>query len=109
VTQFAVYLRSTSGSWSYWTSSPWFSSAADWTQADWTTAAIPAGYNGISFALTIFGNGTLRTDDLQLYDSTGAPSLAPATVTAPSFAPMTATPPQGPVEKVHPTESDVTG
>ncbi|MDZ5145901.1 hypothetical protein [Microbacterium testaceum] len=109
VTQFAVYLRSTSGSWSYWTSSPWFASATDWTQADWTTSAIPAGYTGISFALTIFGNGTLRTDDLQLYDSAGAPSLAPATVTAPSFAPMTATPPQGPVEKVHPTESDVTG
>ncbi|MBN9212627.1 MAG: hypothetical protein BGO45_08140 [Microbacterium sp. 71-36] len=108
VTQFAVYLRSTSGSWSYWTSSPWYASAADWTEADWTTPAIPDGYNGISFALTIFGNGTLRTDDLALYDSAGAPALAPATGVT-RLAPATTTPPQGPVELFQPTESDVTG
>lgn len=107
-TQFAVYLRSTSGSWSYWTSSPWFAAATDWTQADWTTAAIPAGYNGISFALNIFGNGTLRTDDLQLYDSSGAPPLPSADASTQTVAPMAVTTtPQGPVEVAHPTESDV--
>ena len=50
-----------------------------------------------------------RGDPLQLYDSAGAPALAAATTTAPSSATMQATAPQGPVEKVHPTESDVAG
>lgn len=108
VTQFAVYLRSTAGAWSYWTSSPWYASATDWTEADWTTPAIPDGYNGISFALTIFGNGTLRTDDLALYDSAGAPPLSPVAGVS-RVAPDTTTPPQGPVELFQPTESDVTG
>ncbi|WP_295783074.1 polysaccharide deacetylase family protein [uncultured Microbacterium sp.] len=109
VTQFAVYLRSSTGAWSYWTSSPWFAAAADWTQADWTTPAIPAGYTGISFALTIFGNGTLRTDDLQLYDSAGAPALPAASTTSPTLAPSAVTAPQGPVEVANPTESVVAG
>lgn len=108
VTQFAVYLRSTSGAWSYWTSSPWYASATEWTEADWTTPAIPDGYNGISFALTIFGNGTLRTDDLALYDSEGAPPLAPVTGVS-RVAPDTTPLPKGPVEVFRPTESDVTG
>ncbi|WP_353665660.1 polysaccharide deacetylase family protein [Microbacterium sp. che218] len=107
-TQFAVYLRSTTGTWSYWTSSPWFASATAWTEADWTTAAIPAGYNGISFALNIFGNGTLRTDDLGLYDSASAPPVTALTKTAPLAVTAPGTP-QGPVETVHPTESDVSG
>lgn len=107
-TQFAVYLRSTSGSWSYWTSSPWFAAAGDWTEADWTTAPIPTGYNGISFALNIFGNGTLRTDDLGLYDSASAPPLTVMSATAPVDTSAPATPP-GPLEVFRPTESDVTG
>lgn len=108
VTQFAVYLRSTTGAWSYWTSSPWFAAATQWTQADWTTPAIPAGYDGISFALTIFGDGTLRTDDLQLYDSAGAPPMSPAGAVTPptsSTSPTSATPPEGPVELFRPTEA----
>lgn len=109
VTQFAVYLRSTSGSWSYWTSSPWFASAAEWTQADWTTPPIPAGYDGISFALTIFADGSLRTDDLQLYDSAGAPPIPTAGAATGPTASASAAPPQGPVEIVRPTESTVSG
>lgn len=107
VTQFAVYLRSTEGAWSYWTSSPWYAAAADWTQADWTTPTIPDGYTGISFALTIFGNGTLRTDDLELYDSADAPALVPSTAISQAAPPDSASPPQGPVEVFQPTESDV--
>jgi hypothetical protein len=87
VTQFAVYLRTTQGGWQYWTSSPWFGPASQWTQAEWTTPAIPAGYNGISFGLSIFSNGTLTTDDYELYDSVGAPPVAPApAVVAAPFA-----------------------
>lgn len=109
VTQFAVYLRSTSGAWTYWTSSPWFGSASAWTQADWTTPVIPAGYDGISFALTIFGDGTLRTDDLQLYDSAGAPALPAASTVTRSGGDASTAPPAGPVELVRPTESTVAG
>ena len=76
VTQFAVYLRTSSGAWQYWTSSPWFAASATFANATWTTPAIPAGYNGISFGLNIFANGTLTTDDYALYDSTGAPAAA---------------------------------
>lgn len=82
VTQFTVYLRdSTTGSWHYWTSSPWYASAATWTQAVWTTDQIPAGFNGISFGLNLFTNGTLTTDDVAAYDTVGAPPLATTTTT----------------------------
>jgi peptidoglycan/xylan/chitin deacetylase (PgdA/CDA1 family) len=111
VTQFAVYLRSATGSWSYWTSSPWLPAASGFTQAAWTTPAIPSGYTGISFALTIFGDGTLRTDDLALYDSAGAPALTadaatptPAPATSPQ-ARQAAPDPTGPVEVPNATES----
>lgn len=109
VTQFAVYLRSTTGAWSYWTSSPWFAPATEWAQADWTTPTIPAGYTGISFALTIFGDGTLRTDDLQLYDSAGAPPVAAQVTRSQSPPPTAVTAPEGPIEVFQPTESDITG
>ncbi|MFF0910458.1 polysaccharide deacetylase family protein [Microbacterium enclense] len=107
VTQFALYLRSSTGAWSYWTSSPWFAASAGRSQADWTTPAIPSGSTGISFALTIFGNGTLRTDDLALYDSASAPPVVAATQTAPQV--RTAAPaPSTQVEVFRPTESDLT-
>lgn len=84
VTQFAVYLRDTDGVWHYWTSSPWLAAASTYTLGSWTSATIPAGYNGISFGLNLFQNGTLETDDYALYNSVGAPAaaaLAPATST----------------------------
>jgi peptidoglycan/xylan/chitin deacetylase (PgdA/CDA1 family) len=73
-TQFAVYLRDTAGTWSYWTSSPWFAASAAYSQATWTTPAIPAGSTGISFGLNLFQNGQLTTDDYALYDTVGAPA-----------------------------------
>lgn len=89
VTQFAVYLRTTTGGWQYWTSSPWFGATTTWTEAAWTTPVIPAGFNGISFGLNIFSNGELTTDDHSLYDSVGAPAPDPALPTAP-VAPVAA-------------------
>jgi len=74
-TQFAVYLRSSSGGWSYWTSSPWFAASSSYTQAVWTTPAIPAGMTGISFGLSMFNNGQIVTDDYSLYESVGAPAV----------------------------------
>ena len=63
VSQFALYYRTTSGSWAYWTSSPWFAAASTWTTATFTTPAVPAGVNGVSFGLALIANGTLTTDD----------------------------------------------
>lgn len=87
VTQFAVYLRDAGGVWHYWTSSPWFASATEFTQANWTTPEIPAGMTGLSFGLNIFGNGTLVTDDTEMYDSVGAPAARAAAVPTPKSAP----------------------
>jgi peptidoglycan/xylan/chitin deacetylase (PgdA/CDA1 family) len=80
-TQFALYYRTTSGAWVYWTSSPWFATASTWTQATFTTPAVPAGANGMSFGLALITNGSLTTDDYGLATATTAAkasSAAPA-------------------------------
>ncbi len=75
VTQFALYYRNASGNWVYWTSGPWLAAAGTYTQASFTTPALPAGATAISFGLSLFGNGTVTTDDYALYDTVGAPPL----------------------------------
>lgn len=101
VTQFAVYLRTTQGGWVYWTSSPWFAASDVYTEAEWTSGPIPAGYNGISFGLNIFGDGVLVTDDYALYNSVGAPPVA----TEPStISPLPIEPAAPAVEAVAPEE-----
>ena len=80
-TQFALYYRTTNGSWFYWTSSPWFATASTWTQATFTTPPVPAGANGMSFGLALIANGSLTTDDYSLVLPTTAAkssSAAPA-------------------------------
>ena len=82
MTQFAVYLRDSTGAWEYWTSSSWFASTTTFTRAVWNSDPIPKGFTGISFGLSLFGNGTLRTDDYALYDVEGAPrAIVPAVPT----------------------------
>ncbi len=73
ITQFAVYLRNDAGYWSYWTSSPWLPASPTYTEATWQAPTIPAGFNGISFGLSLFSNGQLITDDYGLFDVVGAP------------------------------------
>ena len=68
--QFSVYYRNADGRWRYWTSSPYFAPAAQWTQAQWQTPAVPAGATGLSYGLSLFSKGTLTTDD---YSFTAAP------------------------------------
>lgn len=83
-TQFALYYRDSAGAWFYWTSSPWFAAASNWTQATWTTPAAPAGATGMSFGLALIANGSLTTDDYTLAPSGGAArNLAAALVAAP--------------------------
>ncbi len=83
VTQFEVYLRTTSGAWQYFTASPYFSATSTWTQATWTTPTIPAGYDGISFGLNLFSVGTLTVDDYAITPTSSAPvttaAVSPAT------------------------------
>jgi peptidoglycan/xylan/chitin deacetylase (PgdA/CDA1 family) len=77
VTQFVLYYRSGLGTWTYWTSSPWFAPATTFQKASWTTPALPAGASGISFGLNLFGNGTLVTDDYELIDAVSTPPPPP--------------------------------
>ena len=74
-TQFEVYYRTGLGLWTYWTASPFFPGATTYQKATWTTPALPAGASGVSFGLNLVSNGTLTTDDYEMFDS--------ATVVAP--------------------------
>ncbi|TDF92895.1 hypothetical protein E1809_17210 [Arthrobacter terricola] len=68
-TQFELYYRTGLGTWTYWTASPLFAAATNWTQATWTSPPVPAGASAISMGLNLLSNGTLVTDDYALYDS----------------------------------------
>lgn len=70
-TQFELYYRTGLGTWTYWTASPYFPASASWAHATWTSPALPAGASAISLGLNLLGNGTLTTDDFELYDSAG--------------------------------------
>ncbi|MHA7271847.1 polysaccharide deacetylase family protein [Arthrobacter sp. TMT4-20] len=74
-TQFALYYRTGLGTWNYWTSSPLFDAAVDWTEATWTSPPVPAGASAISMGLNLISNGTLITDD---YELTAAGTTHPA-------------------------------
>jgi peptidoglycan/xylan/chitin deacetylase (PgdA/CDA1 family) len=75
-TQFDVHYRTGTGSWIYWTSSPYFAASTAWVQASWDTGPIPAGATAISIGLNLISNGTLVTDDYELYDLVGVKSFA---------------------------------
>ncbi|WFR71360.1 hypothetical protein P9209_20250 [Prescottella defluvii] len=86
-TQYAVYYRTAIGTWAYWTSSPWFAAATNYTAAEWTTPPVPAGATGISFGLNLFGNGQLFTDDYELHDTAvQQPTTGSGSVAAPKIA-----------------------
>ncbi|ALV44554.1 hypothetical protein MB46_02500 [Arthrobacter alpinus] len=71
LTQFEAYYRTGLGNWVYWTASPMFvASPTEWAQASWISEAVPAGATAISIGLNILANGTLITDDYELYDTT---------------------------------------
>jgi peptidoglycan/xylan/chitin deacetylase (PgdA/CDA1 family) len=86
-TQFEVYLRTTSGGWVYWDASPYFAPATAWTAASWVTQPVPAGYDGIDFALTLFSVGTLTTDDYSISNSASVTTPPVTTATVSPAAP----------------------
>jgi putative cell wall-binding protein len=84
-TQFAVYYRTGTGAWQYWTSSPKLPASATYTQAVYTTPPIPtlpAGISGISFGLNLTSNGELVSDDYELFNTVGAPAVVVPTTPA---------------------------
>jgi peptidoglycan/xylan/chitin deacetylase (PgdA/CDA1 family) len=82
-TQFEAYYRTGLGNWVYWTASPKLvASPTEWAQASWTTEAVPAGATAISIGLNILANGTLITDDYELYDTTSVRTFTDVPATA---------------------------
>ena len=85
-TQFEAYYRTGLGNWVYWTASPFFAaSATTWAQASWTTPAVPAGASAISIGLNIVANGTLVTDDYEMYDSASVKTFTDVPTTEPFY------------------------
>ncbi|MDQ0077140.1 S-layer homology domain-containing protein [Arthrobacter oryzae] len=81
VTQFDAHYRTAQGAWVYWTSSPWFAASDTWVQAKWDTPAVPADATAISIGLNLFANGTLTTDDYELYDKAGIKTFSDVATT----------------------------
>lgn len=75
-TQFSVYYRDSAGSWHWWTASPYFETAAEFTLAEWTTPPVPQDATALSFGLALVDDGELVTDDYGLYDASVAPAPA---------------------------------
>lgn len=57
-----IFAHTASG-WGYWTDLQTLPAAANWTQVTAKTPAIPAGIDAIAWGISIYGNGTLVTDD----------------------------------------------
>ena len=53
----------TSSGWGYWTDIKTLPAAAEWTEMTAQTPEIPAGVDAIAWGISIYGNGTLITDD----------------------------------------------
>ncbi|WP_425863754.1 S-layer homology domain-containing protein [Arthrobacter sp. TWP1-1] len=83
LTQFEAYYRTGLGNWVYWTASPMFAaSSTEWAQASWISEPVPAGATAISIGLNILANGTLITDDYELYDTATVRSFTDVPATA---------------------------
>ncbi|SDH04802.1 Polysaccharide deacetylase [Pseudonocardia oroxyli] len=60
--QYALFVRDFHGSWSYWTSSPFFAASERWDEARWVTPETPPGTTALSFGLALTGVGSLTVD-----------------------------------------------
>lgn len=65
-TQFVMYLRSEHGEWLYWTASEWLKKSSEFTEARWITPEIPEGFSGLSVGLSLFSEGTLVVDEVDV-------------------------------------------
>ncbi len=60
-TQFTVYRRTGTGSWEYWTSSPFVGPSADWRPIVWDTPPAPPDTTGVAAGLTVGAVGTVQS------------------------------------------------
>ena len=60
-TQFAVYRRTGTGSWEFWTASPLVDPSADWRPITWDTPPAPPDTTGVAAGLSIGAVGTLQS------------------------------------------------
>jgi hypothetical protein len=73
-----VFAHTASG-WGYWTDVKTLPAAANWTQATAQTPAIPAGIDAIAWGVSVYGNGTLTTDDYSTTLASAATTPPPTT------------------------------
>lgn len=75
-----IFAHTASG-WGYWTDVKTLPAAAAWTNAVVQTPSIPAGIDAIAWGVSIYGNGTLVTDDYSTVKAGDAtpPATGPAT------------------------------
>jgi hypothetical protein len=65
-TRIEIYRRTLLGSWTYWTTSPFFPASGSWRHVTWTTPVVPRDTTAISFGLTTNGVGAISTADYTL-------------------------------------------
>jgi peptidoglycan/xylan/chitin deacetylase (PgdA/CDA1 family) len=60
-TQFIVYRRTGTGSWEYWTASPYLGPAAAWSPITWDTPPAPPDTTGVAAGLTVNAVGWVQS------------------------------------------------
>jgi hypothetical protein len=71
-TVMTVFRHDVQQGWVYWTDLASMPVAADWTKQTVRTPQIPANTDQIVWGVTVYGNGTLKTDDYTMVDATQA-------------------------------------
>lgn len=64
--QFVAYLRDERGDWLYWTASPWLEPSDELAESVWIAPHVPEGFTGIAFGMSLFSDGTLVADDVEM-------------------------------------------
>lgn len=75
-----VFSHTASG-WGYWTDIQTLPKVANWTQVTTQTPVVPAGVDAIAWGVSIYGNGTLVTDDYSTTLLSGGTTTPPGTAT----------------------------
>ncbi|HSH56116.1 MAG TPA: galactose oxidase early set domain-containing protein, partial [Candidatus Limnocylindrales bacterium] len=90
----------TASGWGYWTDVQSLPAAADWTRVTAKTPAIPAGVDAIAWGVSLYGNGTLVTDD---YSTKLAGAVTPPVTGAATEGKWTVQDYQMPIRALHAT------
>ena len=72
-TVFTMFRHDTVKGWQYWTDLSTLAPASGYQQASVRTPPVPAGTDQITWGITLYGTGTLTTDDYSMVDATPPP------------------------------------